>query len=523
MTADEQLQQVWNCFGRADGYEAADEQEIRDLNDPRNRKRGEKTQRARIKRNRQQLERERFTEHNRQEEAPVQGSADAVPVYLLERGELMTQRPACSSGEMSSSGDSDEDGKNARRQERRVNRWSCSGRAQDARWQREQDEARSRRAREAAEWDAAHGAEREAQHAALAAERPDFYWALECEIGRRPKWQLRRGMCLEAGATRVMADDEPLLLYRGFRPFRPDSNVLKAAQVFSGSPDFEWLDAERVRLEARPSEATRPSLPRCVECGQHTCICPGSDAPCRADPFAHGGSADCHFLGAADHERLERQNEYERVMHELLAKARHGPIRLHRDPSGREATDESDRHELDHEREIEEQGRVSAIHGKPWHQVPPGATMPVHWLDSTQDGGPVSRPWEVAERERREREEREERERMERMARAGIPPPRRDDARYGPLAQNPNGDEAFRKDRRAWYEHVTGESFEGVCLTEQWERVDVLARGWRAWGSGRQGIGKGASGPRCVECGCNPCECAPPAPDEEVGYAYDDY
>ena len=28
MTADEQLQQDWNCFGRADGYEAADEQEI---------------------------------------------------------------------------------------------------------------------------------------------------------------------------------------------------------------------------------------------------------------------------------------------------------------------------------------------------------------------------------------------------------------------------------------------------------------------------------------------------------------
>ena len=54
----------------------------------------------------------------------------------------------------------------------------------------------------------------------------------------------------------------------------------------------------------------------------------------------------------------------------------------------------------------------------------------MHWLDSTHEGGPVSRPWEAAERERRQWEEREERdrERMERMAaRAGIPPPRRND------------------------------------------------------------------------------------------------
>ena len=28
------------------------------------------------------------------------------------------------------------------------------------------------------------------------------------------------------------------------------------------------------------------------------------------------------------------------------------------------------------------------------------------------------------------------------------------------------------------------------------------------------------SGPRCVECGCNGCECAPP--EEEPEYAFDD-
>ena len=56
-----------------------------------------------------------------------------------------------------------------------------------------------------------------------------------------------------------MADDEPLLLYRSFRPFRGDGSVVKTAQVFSGTPDYEWLDAERARLEPRPTEATRLS------------------------------------------------------------------------------------------------------------------------------------------------------------------------------------------------------------------------------------------------------------------------
>ena len=41
---------------------------------------------------------------------------------------------------------------------------------------------------------------------------------------------------------------------------------------------------------------------------------------------------------------------------------------------------------------------------------------------------------------------------------------------------------------------MTGESLEGVSLTEQWECVDVLARGWRAWSSGRQGKQPAAEG-----------------------------
>ena len=91
------------------------------------------------------------------------------------------------------------------------------------------------------------------------------------------------------------------------------------------------------------------------------------------------------------------------------------------------------------------------------------------------------------------------------------------EARYGPLANNPEGDDRFRKDRAVWYEHVTGESLEGLSLTEQWQRVDVLARGWRAYSDGRSA----KHGPKCVECGCNPCECAPPEAEPE--YVYDDY
>ena len=124
---------------------------------------------------------------------------------------------------------------------------------------------------------------------------------------------------------------------------------------------------------------------------------------------------------------------------------------------------------------------------------------------------------------------------MQRMARAGIPPPCRDDERYGPLAQNSEGDEAFRKDRRAWYAHVTGESFKGVSLTEQWQRVDVLARGWRAYSDGRSVKQQPQqeqpqqphaqqpaqqSGPKCIECGYNPCECDPPGSDEETSPVY---
>ena len=74
---------------------------------------------------------------------------------------------------------------------------------------------------------------------------------------------------------------------------------------------------------------------------------------------------------------------------------------------------------------------------------------------------------------------------MERMARDNIPPPCREDTRYGPRSNNQEGDARFHKDRAVWYENVTGDSLEGMCLTEQCERVDSIARRFRQYTDGR--------------------------------------
>ena len=88
MDVEEQLRQEWQLFGRPDGYEAPAEQEERDLSDSRNRRRGQKAQRARLKRNRQQLERERLTA---QQQPPMLATSAALPHYLaLSAGPLHT-------------------------------------------------------------------------------------------------------------------------------------------------------------------------------------------------------------------------------------------------------------------------------------------------------------------------------------------------------------------------------------------------------------------------------------------------
>ena len=64
-------------------------------------------------------------------------------------------------------------------------------------------------------------------------------------------------------------------------------------------------------------------------------------------------------------------------------------------------------------------------------------------------------------------------------------PPYREDARYGALTNNSSGNDAFHKDRAVWYEHVTGDSLDGLSLAEQRERVDVIARRFRVYNDGR--------------------------------------
>ena len=91
----------------------------------------------------------------------------------------------------------------------------------------------------------------------------------------------------------------------------------------------------------------------------------------------------------------------------------------------------------------------------------------------------------VPEWEQEQREKREHRERLECMRRANIPPPYREDARNGALTNNSSGNEAFHKDRAVWYEHVTGDSLDGLSLAEQRERVDVIARRFRVYNDGR--------------------------------------
>lgn len=259
MDPDELLRQDWESMGRVDDYESQPEQESRDITDRRHRKRGEQAQSKRLKRNRQKFERERAA-------AFPTTSDRALPHYLIGRDELEFD------AEMSSKTlDSGDDwGDEEERLERRVDNWSQDAAAQDARWEQERLAAKAQRAREAAGWDAAHGAERDEQHAGLTAERPDCYWALDCPIGRKPKWQLRLGACLETDATAVMADDEQLLLYRSFRNF--SGNVLKAVQA--RAPRQSQHSSTPFHPLPPPHQHHHHTPPPFTTHHHHTCACP---------------------------------------------------------------------------------------------------------------------------------------------------------------------------------------------------------------------------------------------------------
>ena len=390
------------------------------------------------------------------------GTGDpALPVYLLERGEAGQARSGrdgghnewydvpsylCLEALRSKRQPDDVDSNDVN------NEWACTC---------EHLNAMAKREREFHEWSAAHGAARDAQLADLTSDKDmnwlDFYWALAYSEHSRPRWQLRKGACIDEDAMETfgvsqLGVHEPLLRYRGFRRFTGDLREAEAAfsRAFTGACDHKWLDQERAKLEPGPTEATRPSAPRCIECGLRDCECP--DPEDGYDSEAYG--MDCYD----DKPALEEERK-------LL------PV--------------SDCPDREYDQVMEERGRISRIHGKPWWQVPPGTTLSANWLDSTEDGGCIDRPWQRAEREQAKQEEREWRERMERMARDNIPPPYREDSRYGPRSNNQEGDDRFHKDREVWYEHVTGDSIEGLGLTEQCERVDSIARRFREYTDGR--------------------------------------
>ena len=78
--------------------------------------------------------------------------------------------------------------------------------------------------------------------------------------------------------------------------------------------------------------------------------------------------------------------------------------------------------------------------------------------------------------------------------RAMSPPPYREESRYGPLANNPAGDDKFHRDRAAWYRRSTGHELTGTP-TEQHALCHELARPFRADNtrSGRSGKAASAS------------------------------
>ena len=318
----------------------------------------------------------------------------------------------------------------------------------------------ARSEREYVAWAAAHGAQRDEQHAALAASEPRYYWALAHRPGSpaEAKWQLRRGEALEADATCTLGPnlgvDEPLLLYRAFQPFTGEEHEATNHFAVRGG-QREWLRTERAKLEAQVAlEGTVPPLlPRVrdLDFGME----PPSD-----DHSEMGGSSvvGCSgFAAFADEER--REHERRMAAHEE-----------------RLAADLSNGYELRSERAIEDDGRRSIYYGRPAGELPSTAVAPPYgdW-----------EPPDPFERDRRVRLDRLEKLLADRAYAATIPPPRRADAKYTPLKGNPVGTAAFRADRAVWYERITGTDLNGLSLSDQQELCDAVARRFRQYNDGR--------------------------------------
>ena len=124
--------------------------------------------------------------------------------------------------------------------------------------------------------------------------------------------------------------------------------------------------------------------------------------------------------------------------------------------------DYNDGYELDQERLYNDDAARSAFYGVPAGDLPPSAAAPFGFVPPS--GLPVAEPDPIPQ------------------------PHRKDVGMYGPMANNPEGDRLFRRDRALWYESITGQPLTGT-LTDRWEKADVLARPFRVDNtrSGRQG------------------------------------
>jgi hypothetical protein len=121
----------------------------------------------------------------------------------------------------------------------------------------------------------------------------------------------------------------------------------------------------------------------------------------------------------------------------------------------------------DCDRALDEAGRRSHFYGKLSGDLPEGAAPPLGWTPPN-----FVQLQEAAQKA--------ERERMTRALHAGVPPPRRSD-----YATGEEGRDAFRADRRAWYERATGDSLEAVSVAEQHRLCHEFARRFRTYTDGR--------------------------------------
>ena len=176
--------------------------------------------------------------------------------------------------------------------------------------------------------------------------------------------------------------------------------------------------------------------------------------PDDGDPWS-GGSADMFYFGPGDHDTAERYEQQERVR-----RSQPGFVQLTLSLSAglvevclrMVKEDHLDGYEIEQERWYNDDARRSAFYGVPAGDLPPGSAAPFGWVPPSgvveAEPPPIPRPF------------------------------REDVARYGPVANNPKGDQLFRKDRAVWYESITHEPLTGTP-TEQWAKADRLARSFR--------------------------------------------